>query len=234
MQGVAVHWEAGHPRLSHSDCAAQVEEIRHYHKTHGYSDIAYNMLGCQHGGIFTGRGWGRPSGANGTTWANLNIWAVCWMSGPGHPFTDGSKQAMGTLIDEALRRSTGPKSVEPHSYYFNTACPGDDVRVWLVHGWPHGGLITPVTRPRKAKADMDVIVETGKKARNGLIQGGFSRGELGGPVVAKPFGIPIRQQAKAYIDAGYPILLVPTADFESLVFGLPTTRALYEAVKANA
>lgn len=141
MQGVAVHWEAGVPREDHARCAAQVEEIRRFHIAKGYSDIAYNMLACQHGGVFTGRGWGRPSGANGTTWSNLNIWAVCFMSGPGYPFTAAGQAALGSLVEEALRRSSSPRSVEPHSTYFNTACPGDAIRAWINAG--HGGGTAP-------------------------------------------------------------------------------------------
>lgn len=133
MLGVTVHWEVAAPRADHARCAAQVAEVRAYHLSKGYSDIAYNWLACTHGGIFQGRGWGRISGANGTTYSNLNYWAVCAMTGPGQPHTPELRAALGALVAEGLRRSSRPE-VWPHSHWFNTACCGDIIRAWIAAG----------------------------------------------------------------------------------------------------
>lgn len=144
MIGVAVHWEVAAPRADHSRCDDQVREVDAYHRSKGYSAIAYNMLACTHGGIFTGRGWGVPSAANGTRWSNLNFFAICAMTGPGQPHTPELKAALDGLAAEALRRSTPPDEVSPHSRFFNTACPGDTIRGWIVAGLGHGGSSNPI------------------------------------------------------------------------------------------
>lgn len=138
MQGVTVHWEAAAPRADHAQCATQVEEIRRYHLNHGYSDIAYNWLGCVHGGRFQGRGWGVPSGANGTRWSNLNYFAVCMMTGPGEAHTDALHTVIGDLVNEGLGLCVAPKETVPHSRWVATACCGDTGRSWI----PFPGSVT--------------------------------------------------------------------------------------------
>lgn len=134
MIGVAEHWEVATPRSDHARCAQQWADIDRYHRSKGYSMVAYNHGACIHGGTFVGRGWGVPSAANGTRWANLNFWAICAMTGPGQPHTPELKDALNRLTAEGLRRSDAPDDVSPHSRFFNTACPGDTIRAWIVQG----------------------------------------------------------------------------------------------------
>ena len=150
MLGVTVHWEASAPEADHARCAAQVESIRAYHLAKGYSDIAYNMLACIHGGQFTGRGWGRISGANETTFSNLNYWAVCMMTGPGEAHTPALHDATSALVAEGLKRSDRPE-VWPHSHWFNTACCGD-----IGRGWINNGLGFISTQPQATEDSMKV------------------------------------------------------------------------------
>ena len=146
MQGAACHWEVATPRQNHADCARQWADIDRFHRSKGYSSIAYNMGACIHGGTFTGRGWGVPSAANGTRWANLNFFAVCAMTGPGQAHTPELRKAMGSLVAEGLRRSSPPRDVSPHSRFFNTACCGDIIRTWITAGLGKSGVTPPMNQ----------------------------------------------------------------------------------------
>lgn len=135
------HWEG--PSLwggvigPHSSCAPKVRAIQAYHMDHqGWTDIAYNGLGCPHGYVFEGRGPGRRSAANGTNTANGASHALCYLGGEGDPFTDAGKAAMldgaawlGTPLDKC------------HSDWFQTACCGSVICGWIKAGHPAPGPI---------------------------------------------------------------------------------------------
>ena len=65
--GVTVHWEG--PKIGSrpaSQCAALVRSIQAFHQNgRGWSDIAYNLVVCEHGDVFEGRGASRGNAANG-------------------------------------------------------------------------------------------------------------------------------------------------------------------------
>lgn len=155
MIGVAEHWEVAAPRQPHSRCEAQWREIDAYHRSKGYSMVAYNHGACDHGGTFVGRGWGVPSAANGTKWANLNFFAVCAMTGPGQPHSPALRGALDRLTAEGLRRSSPPREVSPHSRFFATACPGDTIRSWIT-----AGLGTDGEEPDLNQIQNDVLADT--------------------------------------------------------------------------
>lgn len=123
--GVAIHWEG--PRMGtrpHSQCAALVRSIQAFHQnSRGWADIAYNLLVCEHGVIYVGRGKGRGSAANGTTDANRRWYAICALVGEGDTVT--AALLSGLKDAAALCRSwgAGPR-VTGHRDHFNTACPG--------------------------------------------------------------------------------------------------------------
>ena len=144
MIGVVVHWEVADPRTNHADCQSQVDGVRAYHLRQGYNDIAYNWLFCQHGGVFTGRGWDRQSAANGAGVPfNATHYAVCWMGGPGHTPTVEAYAACRRLLDEAAARE-GATDWIAHSDCVATQCPGDDLRDWVHAGALTGGAeLTP-------------------------------------------------------------------------------------------
>ncbi|MFD4628800.1 hypothetical protein ACFVYR_02715 [Streptomyces sp. NPDC058284] len=100
--GITVHHEGGgHKMRGHhslfnwpsapnlpDNCYTQVLQIQHQHMHplpwiggDRYWDIAYNYLVCHHGYTFVGRGIGVQPGANGTHWANVNLYAVCGLLG---------------------------------------------------------------------------------------------------------------------------------------------------------
>lgn len=125
-KGHAVHWEG--PKMgvpAHSSCDDTVRSIQNYHMdSQGWSDIAYNILVCQHGYQYEGRGKGKGSAANGTSQANYDWYAICAMCGEGDPQTpeliQGIKDAAATCRSwGAGNGSTG------HRDHVSTACPGD-------------------------------------------------------------------------------------------------------------
>lgn len=157
MEGTAFHWEAAAPRADHSQCAAQVEDIRRYHLSVGYADIAYSWLVCDHGVIFMGRGWDRQSAATCNGYWNSRVWSVCWMGGPGYSPSPAALGAMRFLWDESVRR--GARYAIGHRDACSTQCPGDDI--W---NWVHGGL-PPVAPPvRKKRRQAMLVIDQGTGA----------------------------------------------------------------------
>ena len=127
-KGVAVHWEG--PAMGtrpHDECAAKVRGIQAFHQdARGWSDIAYNFIVCEHGGVFEGRGVNRGSAANGSTQANLDYHAICAMVGEGdaqpQPLLDGIKEARQICLDAGVGTA-----VVGHRDLYQTACPGDSL-----------------------------------------------------------------------------------------------------------
>lgn len=137
---IAVHWEAAAPREPHDRCAQQVEDIRAYHKSVGYSDIAYNFLVCQHGQVFVGRGWVRSAATCNTYW-NDRTWSVCWMGGPGYSPSQAALTGIRSVIDESFQH--GARDVIGHRDACSTDCPGDDLWHWVHSGYPAGSAPPP-------------------------------------------------------------------------------------------
>lgn len=124
LRGLAVHWEAAPPRADHSQCAGQVEEIRAFHKSTGYRDIAYSFLFCQHGQVFVGRGWGDSAATCGSPWNSTHA-SVCWMGGPGYVPSSAAYGALASVAREA--RARGATDFGGHRDYCSTQCPGNEL-----------------------------------------------------------------------------------------------------------
>ncbi len=137
VDGVAAHWEGGPAGLyTPEQSAGLVRGIQNFHMDRrGWSDIAYSFLVSRHGQIYEGRGLGARSAANGSNDANANWYAVCLMLGEGDPFPEAAKRGARDAIDY-LRRNGAGRQVEPHSTFFNTACPGAGIRSWVRIGMP--------------------------------------------------------------------------------------------------
>lgn len=135
--GATVHWEGpGVGTRPHSQCAALVRGIQAFHQnTRGWTDIAYNLMACEHGAVFEGRGAHRGNAANGSTASNLSRYSVCALVGTGDPVTDVLK---GGILDGVayLRAESGTPLpvIDCHSDHFPTACPGPDLRAWVKGG----------------------------------------------------------------------------------------------------
>ncbi len=146
---VTVHW-AGTPsgNPSHAQCAGVVRSFQRYHmNTHGWSDIAYNLVVCAHGYVFEGRGKGKRSAANGDYSSNSASYAICYLLGDGEPFTDEAKDAINDASEYLV---PGPREWAVHQDWVGTGCPGNKITSWVRSGHPRASA---VTRPDTTKED---------------------------------------------------------------------------------
>lgn len=147
--GAVIHWEG--PKMGsrpHSECGAIVRGIQAFHMgpQRGWADIAYNLLVCEHGVIFEGRGRGKGSAANGTTDSNRRFYAICALVGQGDPQPPALVQGIKDAV--ALTRSWGTKSaVLGHRDTNQTACPGDALYGMVRSGVFGAGNVPAIVRP---------------------------------------------------------------------------------------
>lgn len=107
----------------------------------GWLDIAYNQVACRHGYAFAGRGFGARSAANGTKEANDAYFAVCFLgddSAGRADVTPEARRALRQLVTEYRRRYPKARAVRPHSDFFATECPGDELRALIKLGFGRG------------------------------------------------------------------------------------------------
>lgn len=164
--GFGLHYNGPAIHLTdHADCAPAVQGIRRYHvDTRGWLDIAYSFLVCPHGTIFEGRGWGKRTAANGTTYGNSWGHAAMCLIGVDQLPTAPMLGAVEWLCERHDARY-GHVDLRPHSAFKNTACPGDPLRAWAESGaWkPTEELTLADIRELKAlirrqgKATRDVV-----------------------------------------------------------------------------
>lgn len=152
LQGLAFHWEAAAVRDDHGRCQAQVNEIRAYHVTHGYVDIAYSFLFCNHGQVFIGRGWGSSAATCGSPWNSTHA-SACWMGGPGFTPSGSAFNAARSIWDEAYAR--GARNVIGHQQACSTQCPGPDIMNWIRQGMPGDSAPPPPPPPALKRATGD-------------------------------------------------------------------------------
>jgi hypothetical protein len=119
----------------HRNCAARVRAIQRYHmEEQGWLDAAYNHVLCGHGFVFIGRGFGARSAANGTKEANDRYFAVCFLGDDSigrKDVTPAARRALRQLVAEYRRRYPRAREVRPHSDFFPTECPGDELRALI-------------------------------------------------------------------------------------------------------
>lgn len=135
--GVTVHYEG--PKIGsrpHDQCPALMRSIQKFHQdVRGWADIAYNLTVCEHGAVFEGRGASRGNAANGSTTGNLSRYSVCALVGVGDPVTDVLESGVLDGVDY-LRSASGRSlpTIDCHSDWFATACPGPELRAWVKAG----------------------------------------------------------------------------------------------------
>lgn len=152
-RGVKVHYlGTEYKSRPHGQCAAQVRAIRAAHladKKNDYVDIAYNLIVCEHGTVFEGRGVYRRTGANGNTQLNRDHYAVCALLGnkglttPPPALLHGLRDAIGYLMTTGKAGS----EVRGHRDGIATKCPGDPLYDWVRRGAPRPGGEKPPAKP---------------------------------------------------------------------------------------
>lgn len=151
-KGVKIHYEGTHVSCeTHSDCVALVKRIRKSHLANvqeNYSDIAYNLLVCQHGYVFEGRGKRKRTGANGNQDLNQAHYAVMGLLGnsgdtePTEAMVEGLKDAIAYL------RSNGAgKEIKGHRDGYATACPGEPLYKLVTSKGLEPGAVVPKPQP---------------------------------------------------------------------------------------
>lgn len=138
LEGVAVHYTGANAdeQVAHDNCAARVRAIQAFHMDdRGWADIAYNFLCCKHGYVFTGRGWGVRSAAQGSAEGNDGYHAVCFLGDDTvdrDDLTFRGRLALIQLIALAHERYPAARQIRPHSDFTGTDCPGAQLRAWIV------------------------------------------------------------------------------------------------------
>ena len=148
-KGVKVHY-LGTPYTSrsHDKCDDYVRAIRSSHlanPTENYSDIAYNMLVCEHGYVYEGRGAHKRTGANGNTTLNSQHYAVCGLlgsSGLTQP-TDAMLNGIRDAIEYLREHGNAGPEIKGHRDGYATTCPGQPLYNWVQAGAPRPGGTAP-------------------------------------------------------------------------------------------
>ena len=130
-RGTVVHWEGADGSLAAADPAEQLRSIQQKCKRTGYSDIFYNFAVSLDGRAWECRGWNKNSAANGTTESNDWYYAICVLMGQKDELPQVVKNTVGEMLDHIGGQ------VWPHEHFYPTACPGDELKVWLALGYPH-------------------------------------------------------------------------------------------------
>lgn len=139
------HWEGAGGHSDHAMCAGEVRSIQLFHQHTSYIDIAYNWVVCIHGDVYEGRPVNVQSAAQRD--GNRHRIAICYMAGPGFPFSAAAKSAMAWLAQYG-----GPDVLIGHrdEPSCSTSCPGDEIEGWIHSGAWRSASTHPGTSPPPA------------------------------------------------------------------------------------
>jgi hypothetical protein len=160
--GVTLHWEGPTMNISdHDQCLNSVRGIQAQHMSGAnsdkrpWNDIAYNLVACEHGFVFEGRGVNARSAANGTTEANAVWAAVCYLGGLGDEIPAQGWAALREAV--AYLRSNGfGESLNGHRDHKSTSCPGD-----VIYGRIGSlmGEVSAAVAPPPMKVEISALAE---------------------------------------------------------------------------
>lgn len=171
MRGVAVHWVGGGTWGSagigdHSKCAAKIRGIQRSHMAGEYFDIAYSEGVCPHGARFELRGHNVQVGANGSSFANKNWYAVLALVGVGDKITPELLEGIALAVDDYRRNADAGDDVTAHRVLLKkyagrtTSCCGDALYSHVVKGTFDAP--TKTTAPPVQEDDMPTPAEVFK------------------------------------------------------------------------
>lgn len=137
---ITVHWEGGGWKWpwDHSTCDDKVRSMQDYHMdVRGWSDIAYNYLGCPHNYLFEGRTYKYQSGANGNESSNRASYAIqaMWGVAAKADVPLGLYEALYYGI-EYLVDHGATRKIYGHRDWKSTDCPGSEIYAWVKKGAP--------------------------------------------------------------------------------------------------
>lgn len=173
-RGIKYHYlGAAYASRNHDKCDDYVRSIRASHlanKAENYVDIAYNLLVCEHGYVYEGRGARKRTGANGTAELNRLDYAICALLAKQDGGLDEPPEAMlHGLVDarEYLRERGAGLGIRGHRDGHPTTCPGDELYDWIKRGAPRpAGDDKPTPPPppgvRKPTVDLSRLVAAAK------------------------------------------------------------------------
>lgn len=125
---LVVHWVGGSGTMgltSPDKVPAAIRAIQAYEQSHGYSDIAYNLVLDPFGQLWNGRSLQYAGAANGPA-TNGTKPSVCLLLNKADQMTVQMKDAV-----RQLRRELTPGLLLGHREVNLTFCPGDDVMRWI-------------------------------------------------------------------------------------------------------
>ena len=142
-----IHWGGyTNPGNSEANEAAVLRAIQKMHmakKPHPWFDIGYGIGVGNTGLVYRLRGLNRQAATRGDIDkdgipANQEAWAFLWIGGSGYVPSPAALASMGRIIREC-QAAIPNFTVEPHSNFTATACPGDLWRQWIAEeGWTKG------------------------------------------------------------------------------------------------
>lgn len=138
VEGLAFHWPGmATPRRGRAQVAQALRAWQRYHQgTHGWSDIAYQEAWDQDGNVWTLRGFGTQSGANGNTDLNERFGAVLLVLAPGEAPSPAMLETGRRRVATFRKRYPGARRLVGHGQIRpgGTACPGPHVLAALRAG----------------------------------------------------------------------------------------------------
>lgn len=175
-RGVKVHYlGTAYSSRSHTLCDDYVRSIRASHlanTTENYVDIAYNLLVCEHGWVYEGRGAHRRTGANGNATLNTQHYAVCGLlgsSGLTQP-TDAMLNGIRDAIEYLQEHGDAGPEIKGHRDGYATSCPGQPLYNWVVQGAPRPASSSSGTYTVKAGDTLTSIAAAHKTTVATLVE----------------------------------------------------------------
>lgn len=157
-KGTGVHWVGpgiyGDGRLwDHSLCAGKIRGIQRLHMAGEWYDIAYSEVVCPHGTRYEGRGYHVQTGANGSSYANRNWYAILALVGKGDPITARLLEGIQDALDAYRAKAGAGPEVTYHGRLLrlyadkSTECPGPVLTSKAMAGRFWTPPTTPSTTP---------------------------------------------------------------------------------------